>query len=85
MPGFEGQPKEAVEAQAYVGFRTECGHAVAAAVIQAEHLEDTGEFVKEMKASGLTVEIRTVEWVRENLNCCDCDAANHDAGGPDAG
>ncbi len=85
MPAFEGQPKEAVEAQAYVGFRPACGHAVAAAVIDATDIEDTVEFLREMKASGLAVEIRTVKWARENLKCCDCGAGDGDAGGSDVG
>lgn len=56
----------------YVGFKA-CGCAVAAAVDNPAHRKDTAKSIAAWVKDGLTVERRTVEWVRENLRPCKCE------------
>lgn len=53
---------------AYVG-RKKCGCCVAAVVIDGE-LKRTAKEIAAWVRSGLTVEQRSVEWVRKNLHRC---------------
>ena len=47
-----------------------CGCAVAATVIVEDHEKDTAKDVALFIRKGLRVEIKSVEWVRENLRRC---------------
>lgn len=58
---------------AYVGFKP-CGCCVAAAVIRDDLKSDNAKAVSSWIRSGLRVESRPVEWVRENMRACRCEA-----------
>ena len=54
---------------AYVGFKS-CGCAVAACVDGPEYAKETAKTLAEWVRGGLTIERKTVGWVRENLHFC---------------
>jgi len=54
---------------AYVGFKS-CGCAVAACVDGPEYAKETAKTLSEWVRGGLTIERKTVGWVRENLHFC---------------